>query len=44
MALRLALTVLAGILLGYNRSEHGKAAGMPTTLLVGLAASMRCFR
>jgi putative Mg2+ transporter-C (MgtC) family protein len=40
MALRLALTVLAGILLGYNRSEHGKAAGMGTTLLVCLAASI----
>jgi putative Mg2+ transporter-C (MgtC) family protein len=40
MALRLALTVLAGLLLGYNRSEHGKAAGMRTTLLVCLAASI----
>jgi putative Mg2+ transporter-C (MgtC) family protein len=37
---RLALTVLAGILIGYNRSEHGKAAGMLTTLLVCLAASV----
>ena len=40
IALRLVLTVLAGILLGYNRSEHGKAAGMRTTLLVCLAASI----
>ena len=40
MVLRLALTVLAGILLGYNRSEHGKAAGMRTTLLVCLAGSI----
>jgi hypothetical protein len=40
MALRLALTVMAGILLGYNRSEHGKAAGMRTTLLVCPAASI----
>jgi putative Mg2+ transporter-C (MgtC) family protein len=40
VALRLALTVGAAILLGYNRSEHGKAAGMRTTLLVCLAASV----
>lgn len=40
MVLRLALTVMAGILLGYNRSGHGKAAGMCTTLLVCLAASI----
>jgi len=40
VALRLALTVGASILLGYNRSEHGKAAGMRTTLLVCLAASV----
>ncbi len=38
MLLRLALTVVAGVLIGYNRSEHGKAAGMRTTLLVCLAA------
>jgi putative Mg2+ transporter-C (MgtC) family protein len=38
--LRLGLTVLAGILLGYNRSQHGKAAGMRTMLLVCLAASV----
>jgi putative Mg2+ transporter-C (MgtC) family protein len=40
VALRLALTVLAGLAIGYNRSEHGKAAGMRTTLLVCLAASI----
>jgi putative Mg2+ transporter-C (MgtC) family protein len=40
IVLRLALTILAGILVGYNRSEHGKAAGMRTTLLVCLAASV----
>ncbi len=40
VALRLALTVLAGVIIGYNRSEHGKAAGMRTTLLVCLAASV----
>ena len=40
IALRLALTVLAALVIGYNRSEHGKAAGMRTTLLVCLAASV----
>jgi putative Mg2+ transporter-C (MgtC) family protein len=40
VALRLALTVIVGLLIGYNRSEHGKAAGMRTTLLVCLAASV----
>ncbi len=38
--LRLALTVVADMLIGYNRSEHGKAAGMRTMLLVCLAASV----
>jgi len=40
IALRLALTVVAGIMLGLDRSERGKAAGMRTTLLVCLAASV----
>ncbi len=40
IALRLALTVAAGILIGVNRSEHGHAAGLRTTLLVCLAASL----
>ena len=40
MLLRLALTVLAGVLVGYDRSERGKAAGMRTTVLVCLAASV----
>ncbi|MGB6450573.1 MAG: MgtC/SapB family protein [Steroidobacteraceae bacterium] len=40
IALRLALTVAASVAIGYNRSEHGKAAGMRTTLLVCLAASV----
>jgi putative Mg2+ transporter-C (MgtC) family protein len=39
-ALRLALAVVAGVLLGYNRSEHGRSAGLRTTLLVCLAASV----
>jgi putative Mg2+ transporter-C (MgtC) family protein len=38
--LRLALTAVAGILIGYNRSEHGKAAGMRIRLLVCFAASV----
>jgi putative Mg2+ transporter-C (MgtC) family protein len=40
IALRLALTIIAGLLIGYNRTEHGKAAGMRTTVLVCLAASV----
>jgi putative Mg2+ transporter-C (MgtC) family protein len=40
IALRLTVTVLVALLIGYNRSEHGKAAGMRTTLLVCLAASV----
>ncbi|MGA8193385.1 MAG: MgtC/SapB family protein, partial [Acetobacteraceae bacterium] len=40
IALRLAITVLVALLIGYNRSEHGKAAGMRTMLLVCLAASV----
>lgn len=40
IALRLALTLIAGVLIGYDRSEHGKAAGMRTTVLVCLAASV----
>jgi putative Mg2+ transporter-C (MgtC) family protein len=40
VALRLGLTVLVGVVVGYNRSEHGKAAGMRTTVLVCLAASV----
>jgi putative Mg2+ transporter-C (MgtC) family protein len=40
IALRLALTVAAGLLIGVNRSEHGHAAGLRTTVLVCLAASL----
>jgi putative Mg2+ transporter-C (MgtC) family protein len=40
IALRLALTVAAGIVIGTNRSEHGHAAGLRTTMLVCLAASL----
>jgi putative Mg2+ transporter-C (MgtC) family protein len=40
ITLRLVLTLIAGLLIGYNRTEHGKAAGLRTTLLVCLAASV----
>ena len=40
IALRLALTVVAGSLIGLNRGEHGRPAGLRTTLLVCLAASV----
>src|SRR5437763_591188 len=40
IALRLALTVAAGVLLGINRTERGKAAGLRTMLLVCLAGSV----
>jgi putative Mg2+ transporter-C (MgtC) family protein len=40
MALRLGLTVAAGVLFGANRSERGRAAGLVTTVLVCLAASV----
>lgn len=37
---RLALTVVAGIIIGINRGERGRPAGMRTTVLVCLAASL----
>jgi putative Mg2+ transporter-C (MgtC) family protein len=40
IALRLFLTVVAGVLIGYNRGGHGEPAGLRTTLLVCLAASI----
>jgi putative Mg2+ transporter-C (MgtC) family protein len=40
ISVRLALTVLAGSLIGFNRGEHGRPAGLRTTLLVCLAASV----
>jgi putative Mg2+ transporter-C (MgtC) family protein len=40
IALRLLLTVAAGMLFGVNRSERGRAAGLVTTVLVCLAASV----
>jgi putative Mg2+ transporter-C (MgtC) family protein len=40
IALRILLTLVAGALLGVNRSRHGHPAGLRTTLLVTLAASI----
>jgi putative Mg2+ transporter-C (MgtC) family protein len=40
IALRLALTLVAGALIGFNREAHGHAAGLRTTMLVCLAASV----
>ena len=40
IALRLALTVVAGAALGMDRSHNGHPAGLRTTLLVTLAASV----
>lgn len=40
IAIRLLLTVVGGALIGLNREEHGQAAGLRTTLLVCLAASL----
>jgi putative Mg2+ transporter-C (MgtC) family protein len=37
---RLALTMLAGAVIGFNRGARGHAAGLRTTMLVGLAASV----
>lgn len=39
VALRLALTLVAGFLVGLNRGERGRAAGLRTMILVCLAAS-----
>jgi putative Mg2+ transporter-C (MgtC) family protein len=40
IALRLVLTIIAGSLIGFNRGGQGHAAGLRTTLLVCLAASV----
>jgi putative Mg2+ transporter-C (MgtC) family protein len=39
LVLRLALTALAGAAIGINRGEHGRPAGLRTTMLVCLAAA-----
>ena len=40
LAIRLAVALLAGALLGLNRGESGKAAGLRTTMLVCLTACL----
>jgi putative Mg2+ transporter-C (MgtC) family protein len=40
LLLRLALTIVAGSVIGANRGERGKPAGLRTTVLVCLAASI----
>ena len=40
IALRIALTLIASFLVGYDRDEHGKTAGIRTTMLVCLAAAL----
>jgi putative Mg2+ transporter-C (MgtC) family protein len=40
IAIRLALSVIAGGLIGFDRGEHGRPAGLRTTLLVCLAAAV----
>lgn len=40
VAVRLILTIIAGLVIGFNRGEHGRPAGMRTTLLVCLTASL----
>jgi putative Mg2+ transporter-C (MgtC) family protein len=40
IALRLTLSILAGGLIGLDRGEHGRPAGLRTTLLVCLAAAV----
>lgn len=40
ISIRLVLTVIAGCLFGLDRGKHGRAAGLRTTLLVCLAASV----
>ena len=37
--MRLAAAVVAGGLIGFNREEHGRAAGLCTMILVCVAAA-----
>jgi putative Mg2+ transporter-C (MgtC) family protein len=36
----LLLTMIAGAIIGFNRGARGEAAGLRTTILVGLAGSV----
>lgn len=40
IGLRLMLTMIAGAVIGFNRGARGHAAGLRTTILVGLAAAV----
>lgn len=40
IGLRIALTLVAGAIIGFNRGVRGHAAGLRTTILVGLAAAV----
>src|ERR1700722_8370358 len=40
IAIRLLCTIVAGGLIGFNRGEHGRPAGLRTTMLVALAACL----
>ena len=40
IALRILLALVASFLIGYDRDEHGKTAGIRTTMLVCLAATL----
>lgn len=40
IGLRLILTMIMGAIIGFNRGARGHAAGLRTTILVGLAASV----
>lgn len=40
VAIRILCTIVAGALIGYDRGEHGRPAGLRTTMLVALAACL----
>lgn len=40
IVIRLLCTIAAGVLIGLDRGDHGRPAGLRTTLLVGLAACL----
>ena len=40
LVIRILCTLIAGAIIGYDRGEHGKAAGLRTTVLVCMAASV----
>jgi putative Mg2+ transporter-C (MgtC) family protein len=44
IAVRLFLTMIAGAMVGFNRGVRGHAAGLRTTILVSLAASVAMFQ